>query len=262
MLLRNYLTHKAIQITHKLTDAMATTFKADDADTDTDEERLRAKVKAMLADLEVSWADLPEQFTAILEPFAKGAAADGLAQIEVAMQTATDLANERATEWAGARAAEMVGMKYVDGALVPNPNAEWVISESTRDMLQNVVTEAVDKGWSVERLAKEIGNDPAFGDDRAMLIARTETAIADMQGNMIAYRAAEDMGIDLQKEWLTAGDDDVSDDCAANEAQGPIDLADVFQSGADCAPEHPNCRCDCLPVRFNLDTTPEGSPNE
>ena len=210
----------------------------------------------------MQWDDLPAQFTAITEPFARSAAATGLAQIEVATQTATDLANGRATEWATQRAAELVGMKYVDGKLLPNPNAEWVISDTTRDMLQTIVTDAIRDGWSNDRLAKEIGNDTAFGSDRAMMIARTETAMADMQGNMIAYRAAADLGIELQKEWLTAGDADVSDECAANEAQGPIDLADAFQSGADAAPEHPNCRCDCLPVRFKADGPGEANPED
>jgi SPP1 gp7 family putative phage head morphogenesis protein len=245
--LRPYLTKKGIQLSHKVTTAMNETFKA----AGDDEDRLRDKVKALIDSMEFDWSDLPGPVSAILEPFAKGAAADGLAQIEVAFQTATDLANERATEWARARAAEMVGMKYgAEGALVENPNAVWAINESTRDMLNGLVTRAIDEGWSNDRLAKEIGNDEAFSDERAMLIARTETAMADVQGNAAAYKAAEDSGVELQKEWLTAGDDLVSEDCQANEDEGPIDLGDTFPSGAAWPPEHPNCRCDCLPVRI------------
>lgn len=250
-----YLSHKSVEIAHKLTDAMAATFKADAPDENAD--RMREKVRNMLQDLAIDWSDLPAQVRAVLEPFVKGAAADGLAQIEVSMQAAVELANDRATLYASQRAAEMVGMKYdTDGKLVPNPKAEWVISESTRDMIQELVTKAIAEGWSNDRLAAAIGNDAAFGDDRAMMIARTETAMADVQGNMAAYHAASDLGIELQKEWLTANDDDVSDECAANQDEGPIDLGQAFSSGDDAAPAHPNCRCDILPVRF-----PRGAEN-
>ncbi len=246
-LMRPYLTRKGVEISHAVISAMGDTFKADDPD----EERLRAKARALVENMEFDWSDLPREVRAVLEPFAAGAAADGLAQIEVAVATATDLANERATEWARNRAAEMVGMKYDEnGALVENPNANWAINESTRDMIGDLVTQAIDEGWSNDRLAKEIGNDAAFSDARAEMIARTETAMADVNGNLAAYKVAAESGIEMQKEWMTGDDDLVSEDCAANQDEGPIGLDEAFQSGAQAPPEHPNCRCDLLPVRL------------
>jgi SPP1 gp7 family putative phage head morphogenesis protein len=106
----------------------------------------------------------------------------------------------------------------------------------------------------MDQLADAIAQDTAFSDERAMTIARTESATADVQGNMAAYREARDqVGIVVLKEWITAGDDLVSEDCAANAEQGAIDLDDDFQSGANAPPDHPNCRCDVLPVRFPTD---------
>lgn len=255
--MRNYLSHKSVAIMHRLTAAMAETFKTED------EDKLRAKVRYLLDNLLINWSDLPPQVADILKPFAEGAAADALDQIEVTLKVAVDLANDRAAEWAKERSAEMVGMKWIDGRLEDNPDAEWSIDQSTRDMVAELVTQAIEEGWSNDRLASEIGDSDAFSDSRAEMIARTETAMADVQGNMAAYGAAQEAGIELLKEWLTVGDDAVSDDCQANEDAGPIPLDDAFPSGADAPPEHPNCRCDVLPItlHFGADETETETEN-
>jgi hypothetical protein len=55
-----------------------------------------------------------------------------------------------------------------------------------------------------------------------MTIARTESATADVQGNMVGYREARDqVGIVVKKEWITAGDDLVSEDCAGERRARP-----------------------------------------
>ena len=43
-------------------------------------------------------------------------------------------------------------------------------------------------------------------------------------------------------------DDRVEEVCAENEAVGPIKVGDVFPSGGDAPPAHPNCRCWLAPV--------------
>lgn len=166
---------------------------------------------------------------------------------ESALPGITDLVNEKAVEYAKQRAAELVGMKWVDGELVPNPNAEWRIDDSTREMLRGQVTQGMDEGWSNDRLADEIvdKNAYAFSDDRAEMIARTETAMADVAGNMAGYRES---GLVVGKKWITAGDDEVSLECELNGDAGVVGLDDAFPSGASEPPEHPNCRCDVVPV--------------
>ena len=148
----------------------------------------------------------------------------------------------RATAWAHERAAELVGMKWVGGELVANPNAEWSISENTRTMLRSSVSTAMEDGLSNSELAKAIRDDTAFSADRASMIARTETATADVQGSLAGYRAS---GLVEGKQWLA------SDGCCdlCGELDGVIvGLDEDFPGGGGDAPLHPNCECDILPV--------------
>jgi SPP1 gp7 family putative phage head morphogenesis protein len=249
-LMANYLTTKASQYAAL---AKATTSKAEEDEEEKRKAQLAAYLEAIDAG-EISWDDLPVQVEAVLKPMAEAGAQDALKQLEITSGIDFDVVNEAAVAWAKDRSAELVGMKYVDGELVPNPRAEWSIEETTRDTIRDLVAQATEEGWSMDDLASRIASDAAFSDERAMTIARTESATADVQGNMTAYREARDqIGVVVMKEWITAGDDLVSEDCAGNGEQGPIDLDDEFQSGASAPPEHPNCRCDVLPVRFPTD---------
>jgi len=78
---------------------------------------------------------------------------------------------------------------------------------------------------------------------RAFMIARTETAAALSQASLDAMN---DMGIE-GKEWVTAGDDMVSEECEGNEAEGVIPVNQVFSGGVAAPPQHPNCRCAIAP---------------
>ena len=120
-------------------------------------------------------------------------------------------------------------------------------------MLASDVTTAIEEGWSTQQLAQTLEDNYAFSSERAETIARTETAAADVQGNMEAYREAADNGIEVLKKWITANDDLVSVDCAMNGESDPIGLDEAFPSGASEPPEHPNCRCDILPVLMGED---------
>jgi SPP1 gp7 family putative phage head morphogenesis protein len=150
----------------------------------------------------------------------------------VGLDVDLDQANERSVDWARDRAASLVTQ----------------IEENTRDMLRDTVAQAIEEGWSADELAHEIAGSIGFSDERAQTIARTETIAANNQGNLAAYKDAAAQGIALMKEWLTAGDDLVSEECQANEDQGPIPLDDDFDSGDDAPPLHPNCRCAVAPV--------------
>jgi hypothetical protein len=109
--------------------------------------------------------------------------------------------------------------------------------------LNELVTQAESEGWSVDKLAQSIRDDDVFGAARAHLIAHTETRTADNQGALDGMRAAAESGIQIEKSWVTRGDN-VCLVCDANEADGWIDVGDDFNSGDDAAPAHPNCECD------------------
>lgn len=142
-----------------------------------------------------------------------------------------------------ARAAELVGKKFVKGKLVDNPNAKYVINDTTRSDLKNLIGKAMDEGWSNDQLAQEIQKAGTFSESRAMTIARTETAELSSQISVKSYKE-----MDLKKKiWLTANDNDVCEECVKNEMQGPIDLDKAFANGKFHPPSHPNCRCSIAP---------------
>ncbi len=144
----------------------------------------------------------------------------------------------------------MVGKRWVDGELVESASSDWRIDEATRGMLRTEVTQAIDEGWSAQQLATAIQESSAFSQERALMIARTETAMADVQGNVALYQAANQNGVEFYKRWMTANDDRVSEDCQRNGESPPLPMDEEFPCGVLFPPEHPNCRCDIAPVLF------------
>jgi hypothetical protein len=174
-----------------------------------------------------AWDEAEEEARKLLETLALDASADRLAQLGLDDAAITALANPAAIAWAKAHAAELVAQ----------------IGDTTRDRLNELVTQAESEGWSVDKLAQSIRDDDVFGAARAHLIAHTETRTADNQGALDGMRAAAESGIQIEKSWVTRGDN-VCLVCDANEADGWIDVGDDFNSGDDAAPAHPNCECD------------------
>ena len=206
------------------------------------------------------WSILVGDVQDIFDEIVKDGSYAALAQIDFDTEADPGVAgiiNAAAYDYASARSAELVGMKRLEtGALVDNPDAEWAITDSTRDGLRQSVADAIDQGWSNDRLAEEIEGAYAFSDERAMVIARTETNMASNSGALSGYKAS---GVVEQKIWLTAEDDLVDEEeCGPNGDQGPIDLNDAFQSGDDAPPAHPNCRCVLAPVITQADEAVSG----
>lgn len=232
---------QASDIAAQVSDALAAIGKAstDDGDEgDGEEEILQA--------LDFSrWKETSDLFGPALTRVAKDGAKKALIQIAVEDADTLEQANERAVEYAKARSAEMIGMKWVDDELVPNPDARWVITDSTREMVRGLVRDASAEGWSNDSLADAMLHHYAFSEQRAAMIARTETAMADVAGNMAAYRES---GIVTGKRSVLGNNENHGADDIANANQGVIPLDQPFQSGHDAAPYHPHCICDVLPV--------------
>ena len=121
------------------------------------------------------------------------------------------------------------------------------VTDTTRDILRGLVTQAMQDNWSTDELADQIEESAAFGSYRSEMIARTEIAQADIRGNMSLY---ENSGLVTEKIWVLAngGADKCCDDCEANADEGEIPFNEEFQSGDDAPTAHPNCRCDIIPV--------------
>lgn len=199
------------------------------------------------------WAELVPDIEAIFVRTTGDGASAALEQLQL-HGGLTDQAHEDAAEWAKDRASELVGMKYDDeGNLVVNEDAEWAISDSTREALRADVTRAIDMGLSTDDFAAELVDSYAFSADRAEMIARTEIAAADIQGSLIGYR---DSGEVSGKELLLGSEHEEPDDCDDAADMGVVPLEDDF-GGLGDPPYHPNCVCDVIPVLAS-DDAPEG----
>ena len=145
-----------------------------------------------------------------------------------------------ATATAADRAAEMVGMRWDGTKLIQNPDAKWRIDEATRDMVRSTATEAVEGGWSNDRLASALADAHAFSEARAMNIARTETSRAQNDGAIAGWKAT---GVVGGREWSVG--EGCCDEC--EEYEGVIvALDEEFEEGDP--PLHPSCRCSLLPI--------------
>jgi hypothetical protein len=91
------------------------------------------------------------------------------------------------------------------------------IADNRLEALAEVLAQALDEGWSVDRLAGQLGDvldDPRWAD----LVAVTETNRAVSAATLQQYF---ENGVPA-KEWLTALDDRVCRICSGNEGDGAI----------------------------------------
>lgn len=148
--------------------------------------------------------------------------------------------NPKVEAFANQHSAELVGMKWVNGELVDNPNPRWAITETTREQLKNTIAEAYQNNLSVDELGRQIADDYMFSKSRAEMIARTELARADSFGNIETWK---ECGVSY-KQWLLGGEP--CPDCVANADVGIIAIDEEFPSGD--IPVHPNCECDVCAI--------------
>ena len=173
------------------------------------------------------------------------------------------MVNQRAVDWARDRGAELVGMTFDENDnLIPNPDPVYAITDGTREMIRTAVSRALDEGWTPMELRERLQDNEAFSNERALNIARTETAGAVGHGSMEgAYVAGMD-----EKKWLASAG--ACGDCEDNDDAGWIDIDDDFPSGDDTVGAHPNCTCDVIYRRteeeklFKVDFDPAKHPKD
>jgi SPP1 gp7 family putative phage head morphogenesis protein len=130
------------------------------------------------------------------------------------------LANEKAVDWAIGHAGERI--KDFETA--------------TQNDIESITSKALSEGWSNDKLAGQLEDSWSFSAQRAEVIARTETAFADVQGNVALYKEA---GV---QELVVIGGEDPCDECADEIGKDTISVDD------DLPPYHPRCECDVVPV--------------
>jgi SPP1 gp7 family putative phage head morphogenesis protein len=80
------------------------------------------------------------------------------------------------------------------------------INETTRSVIQEILSKGLEAGESVAEMAGDIQQAAAFSPLRAMRVARTETTRTAGAGSLAAYHDAASAGIALQKQWLAERD--------------------------------------------------------
>lgn len=189
------------------------------------------------------WIDLPPDIASDLEDAIRTGMAKGLleADVNISQADVINSFNRLARDNAQSRAAEMVGMKYdSDGDLVPNPRAQYVISDTTRDELRRIITNAFEKDTPLEDIIEAIEDAGSFSSVRAQMIARTEVSRAQAGGT---YDVWKKTGVVKTVIWQHSNLPNVCADCLDNAAAGEIDFGKSFPSGDIYPPAHPNCRC-------------------
>jgi Phage Mu protein F like protein len=177
----------------------------------------------------------------------------GILQLELHDTELIAKANSIAEEYARERAAELVGMSYdLEGNLVENPNAEWAISDTTRDKIKRIVEEAFKGETRISDISEKvqqalIADDAGiFTEARAKTIAQTEVAHAQAGG---VFDVWEKSGLVQTVRW-TVSADEPCDICADNEDE-VVDFGEEFESGDIMPPAHPNCRCVLVAVKIS-----------
>lgn len=122
------------------------------------------------------------------------------------------------------------------------------INGTTLDRVGTLLADSLNSGASYDSLARNLLRDTITSSvikdsARAQMIAVTEMSRALNTSTVDNYGT---FGVE-KVEWL-AIDTGTCEICPANEAQGPIPIGEMFESGDTEPPAHPNCRCTILPV--------------
>lgn len=194
-------------------------------------------VDSLVASLDLStFEDGADDMQEDLETVAADSGRRAIAQLGMD-RTSFNAVNDRATAWSKQHVAMLVGK---------SKNPKYALTDDTRDMVRAVITDGLGNGLTSTEVADQLQASFAFSPERAANIADTEIRRANSAGAVEGFKAARDLGVDVQKEWLLG--DEACDECQENADAGPIDLDDTFPSGDDESPAHPHCNCSISPV--------------
>ena len=189
--------------------------------------------------LKLDWSELYPQMYRLLASIYDESGQETLAQVDVGPESdAFSTVADSSIDYAKTRAAELIGMRVQeDGTLVPNPDAKWAITDTTRDAINRSVQNALEQGLSAGAFRDELMQDYAFSAQRALMVARTERNLAQRRGGSDAAKAS---GVVKRKRWNLSDSHPVEDGCDINAEAGWIDIDDEYPEGDN---PHPSCEC-------------------
>jgi hypothetical protein len=225
LIIASYLSAKAQAVAATIADALVKSSPSS--------EDYSGRVDSAFESADWDWSDLTPLVEPVIAGVAVAAGHEAVSSLGLFDPATLQLVTARAVEYAQARSAELVGMRVVDGEVVPNPDAEWSISETTRDSLRGLVTKAMQDGASNDELRSAITDATTFNADRADTIARTETAYADIRGAAAGW---------IESGVVAGAQFDASPDCC-EDCQADDGTVVPLASPDDLDLPHPACRC-------------------
>ena len=203
---------------------------------------------------EPQFSPLASELSTPFEESALSGVQQGALQMNIEDAGLLDGLNFQAAEWARARAAELVGMKRdLEGNLVPNPDAKWAITETTRQDLRDTIKAAFEEetDWAKFKmgLKEALQSSNTFSDSRAEMIARTE--IGRAQGGSM-WDVWKKSGMAKRLIWEAVGVEPCPE-CLMNDQQ-EVEFGEPFPSGAySTLDSHPRCSCLVRVIGFEGD---------
>ncbi len=152
------------------------------------------------------------------------AAGDIIDQADLGNSPVAAKVKDAAVEYADTRSSDLVDM----------------LTDSTREDIQSIIADGIENGLDTDTIASNIMDATSFSEDRAALIAETETTTAVNMGMIEGLRGMqEDSGVPATKEWSCEGN--ACEICQENQDAGPIPIDEDFPSGDSAPSAHPNC---------------------
>src|SRR5271168_2668055 len=108
--------------------------------------------------LKLDWSAIwPDMYRLIASIYVENAD-ETLASVDVdSSADAFSTVADSSLDYAKNRAAELIGMRVQDdGTLVPNPDAKWAITDTTRDAINRSVQNALEHGLSAGAFRDEL----------------------------------------------------------------------------------------------------------
>lgn len=131
-----------------------------------------------------------------------------------------------------------------DAILIPNPDAEWAITDVTRQELRDIIMKAFAEETPVPDLIEEIKDATSFSDYRAEMVARTEVQRAQVEANYDVWRKS---GLVEKVQWLLSENHEQPCECDENDDE-IVGIDEAFPSGDLMPPAHPGCECVVMTV--------------
>jgi uncharacterized protein with gpF-like domain len=202
-------------------------------------------------------ASAPPAIAGALEAAYQATLAEFLGPIEEAAAAAIDAAaRHRVAEFGVDHAFDLKNPRAVQAIAAQAAASVEEIDATTRADLTAILTRGMEEGYSYQRVAREIAEKyneyaipitrPRHIRNRAELIAVNEAAEAYEEGNRLVIDEMVAVGLEMEKQWSTVGDDRVSAGCRQNSQAGWIPVDEPFPSGHQHAPRFPGCRCAIL----------------